>query len=565
MRLIDCCSEPLQMIDFLGRPPHAFAILSHTWDSEEVTFQAFHHLAARTVAKGWTKIEQTCLEVQRCGFNYVWIDSCCIDKTNNAELTESINSMFQWYSDAALCLVYLSDFDHSASPSEWNAMLRGARWFKRGWTLQEIVASRTVHFYDHAWRCFGTQETLRDELASITGIDAGFLSPPQQPGALDIRDLLDALPVGRRMAWAAGRQTTKLEDMAYCLIGLFDVSMPMLYGEGSEKAFFRLQEEIIHNSNDLSLFAWTAANGSNTYRGILARSPDEFASLGNLVLEQDLRFNPDYSMSNKGLRIVTFLKPIEDSEDVIMPLHCYAAEAQGKKKIHFGLILKHEGASSYVRARPHMLRELIEPTFTAGVNSIFVAKYVRRVVTTETHEDSERSTRDSASRTPGAFYFTIPGINAPIRSKRNQTVQLLQVEPRELWDAQNNVFLTRGLRSFVAFLRFNVGAASLGPVVLICGFAENVSPWAVLDDTYGELYEATIHKDFAKMGKIGAKRGSLNNRSQIMYGVSTAYNERARLVSVQLQCDQAVHNQELTLRLDLEFKRGSAAFGLLFG
>ncbi|KAI4906583.1 hypothetical protein J4E90_010477 [Alternaria incomplexa] len=356
--------------------------------------------------------------------------------------------MPRWYSDAALCLVYLSDFDNSASPSDRNAMLRGARWFKRGWTLQEIVASRTVHFYDHAWCCFGTQETLRDELASITGIDAGFLSPPQQPGALEIRDLLDALPVGRRMAWAAGRQTTKPEDMAYCLIGLFDVSMPMLYGEGAEKAFFRLQEEIIHNSNDLSLFAWTAANGSSTYRGILARSPDEFASLGNLVLEQDLRFNPDYSMSNKGLRVITVLIPTEDSEDVIMPLHCYTAEVQGKRKVYLGVILKHEGASSYVRARPQILGELITPTSTAGGNSIFVARNVRKTVAT--------GTLNGASRTPNAFYFTIPSINAPIRSRPHKTVKLLEVEPRELWDAQNNVFLTRGLRNFTAFLRFHV-------------------------------------------------------------------------------------------------------------
>ncbi|KAI4933260.1 hypothetical protein J4E85_003665 [Alternaria conjuncta] len=455
--------------------------------------------------------------------------------------------MFQWYSDAALCLVYLSDYDNAASSSDRNEMLWGARWFKRGWTLQEIVASRIVHFYDHAWRCFGTQETLRDELASITGIDAGFLSPPQQPGALEIRDLLDALPVGRRMAWAAGRQTTKPEDMAYCLIGLFDVSMPMLYGEGAEKAFFRLQEEIIHNSNDLSLFAWTAANGSSTYRGILARSPEEFASLGNLVLEQDLRFNPDYSMSNKGLRIVTFLKPTEDSEDVIMPLHCYTAEVQGKRKVHLGVILKHEGASSYVRARPHMLGELITPTSTAGGNSIFVAKYVRKAVAT--------GTLNGASRTPDAFYFTIPSVNAPIRSKRHKTVRLLEVEPRELWDAQNNVFLTRGLRNFTAFLRFNVNpdvsSDRTGEVVLICGFAENVSPWVLLDDQYGELFRATLHKDFQAMGRIGVKGLSFRNRSQTM-DVNSG-GGRSRLAKVHLRCDQAVHNKELTLKLDLEF------------
>jgi len=166
------------------------------------------------------------------------------------------------------------------------------------------------------------------------------------------------------------------------------------------------------------------------------------------VLEQDLRFNPDYSMSNKGLRIVTFLKRTEDSEDVIMPLHCYTAEVQGKRKVYLGVILKHEGASSYVRARPQILGELITPTSTAGGNSIFVARNVRKTVAT--------GTLNGASRTPNAFYFTIPSINAPIRSRPHKTVKLLEVEPRELWDAQNNVFLTRGLRSFVAFLRFHV-------------------------------------------------------------------------------------------------------------
>jgi len=341
----------------------------------------------------------------------------------------------------------------------------------------------------------------------------------------------------------------------------------MLYGEGAEKAFFRLQEEIIHNSNDLSLFAWTAANGSSTYRGILARSPDEFASLGNLVLEQDLRFNPDYSMSNKGLRIDTFLKPTQDSEDVIMPLHCYAAEAQGKKKPQLGLFLKHEGASSYVRARPQMLGELIEPTSTAGGNSIFVTKYVRKVVATETREDSARGTLENPSRTPGAFYFTIPSINAPIRHKYNSSMKLLEAEPRELWDAQNHVFLTRGLRSFAGFLKFHVASVSTGLVVLICGFAENVSPWVVLDDQYGDLlFPATLHKDFQTMGKIGPKTGSLRNRSQILHAPNpAAIGGRARLVSVKLRCEQAVHNEELTLRLDLEFSKGSAVFGLLFG
>jgi hypothetical protein len=181
MRLIDCRSDSLQMQEFIDRPPFPFAILSHTWDSEEVNFQAFNNVATRTAAKGWTKIEQTCREAKRCGFDYVWIDSCCIDKTNNAELSESINSMFQWYSEAELCLVYLDDFDANVAASDRDAMLRQARWFSRGWTLQEIVAARAANFYDGAWNQLGTRSSLRDELTSITKIDANVFFPSQNP------------------------------------------------------------------------------------------------------------------------------------------------------------------------------------------------------------------------------------------------------------------------------------------------------------------------------------------------------------------------------------------------
>jgi hypothetical protein len=563
MRLIDCRGDSLRMQEFIGRPPLPFAILSHTWDSEEVNFEAFNDIATRTVAKGWPKIEQTCREAQRCGFDYVWIDSCCIDKTNNAELSESVNSMFQWYSEADLCLVYLSDFDANAAANDRVAMLPRARWFSRGWTLQEIVAARSANFYDGTWCHFGTRESLRDELASITNIDAEIFSPPQDPDAVGIRDLLGAIPVGRRMAWAASRQTTRPEDMAYCLIGLFQVSMPMLYGEGGEQAFTRLQEEIIRDNNDLSIFAWRAKD-SSTHRGILARSPEEFVGLSNLKFEHDIKFNPDFSMSNKGLRINTSLKPAGDMfpGEVLMPLYCYAEGAQGENTGQLALFLKHEGASVHVRARPDMRAVPTNPIPLSSGNTIFISKRVRRAGATVIHAEHA----NVISNDLGAVYFTIPGMNAPIRSKRHTAVKLLEAEPRELWDAQNNVFLTRGLRSFTAFLKFHVPAGnhvSTGQVVVICGFTEN-KPWAILDDEYGEMFQATVRRDFNMMAEIGAPKGRFRNMERLLYTPNGPNGLKSRLASVTLQCDRLFRNEEMALVFGLEFCKGSPAFGLWF-
>lgn len=559
MRLIDCHGDLPRMEEFIGRPPQPFAILSHTWDQEEVDIQAFNNITTRTAAKGWNKIEQTCREARRCGFDYVWIDSCCIDKTNNAELSESINSMFQWYSDAELCLVYLVDFDAGAAASDRNAMLRRARWFSRGWTLQEIVAARVANFYDGAWCHFGTKSSLRNELASITNIDAEIFSPPQDPDAVGVRDLLDAMPVGRRMAWAASRQTTKPEDMAYCLIGLFQVSMPMLYGEGGEQAFIRLQEEIIRDKNDLSLFAWRSTD-SSTHRGILARSPQEFIGLSSLKLEQNIKFNPEFSMSNKGLRINTFLKPTRDtdSEAVIMPLHCYMEGNKGENMPQLGLFLKNDGASVYFRERADGFALLTVPIPISGGNKIFISKRVRGAATTVIQGEYGNAINSN----PGAVHFTIPGINAPIPSKRHHTVELLEVEPRELWDAHNNVFLTRGLRSFTAFLKFNVASTNPVQAVVICGFAENVSSWVVLDDQSGELFQATVVKDFQMMAKIGATRGNLRNREQLLHRVNPIGGGIDRAAIAKLQCDHTVRNKEKALVFSLEFHRGLTVHGL---
>lgn len=175
-------------------------------------------------------------------------DRCCIDKTSSAELSEAINSMFRWYERARVCYAYLSDVSGDANLRVDVREFVESRWFTRGWTLQELVAPKSVLFYSkrgRGWHFLGSKEDLCDHISNITGIDTDTLY-----GAG-----LELASVARKMSWASQRETTRIEDTAYCLLGIFDVNMPLLYGEG-EKAFLRLQEEILRSSYDYSLFAW---------------------------------------------------------------------------------------------------------------------------------------------------------------------------------------------------------------------------------------------------------------------------------------------------------------------
>ncbi|KIN08755.1 hypothetical protein OIDMADRAFT_69002, partial [Oidiodendron maius Zn] len=224
-----------------------YAILSHTWGFEEITFQDI--TGDKTIIQhkaGFNKVRDSCRQARADGYAYIWIDTCCIDKTSSAELSEAVNSMYQWYKDSAICYAYLSDqpfyaedgMQYSSSPSF-------SRWFSRGWTLQELLAPAKLQFFDKSWNSIGMKEDHMNVISVITNIDLFALNGG------DLR----RLSIARRMSWAANRQTTRIEDMAYCLLGIFGINMPLLYGEGA-KAFIRLQEEILKISNDQSLFAW---------------------------------------------------------------------------------------------------------------------------------------------------------------------------------------------------------------------------------------------------------------------------------------------------------------------
>ncbi|KAK6073224.1 HET domain-containing protein [Seiridium cupressi] len=306
-------TDTLKLKNVINPEPGSCAILSHTWREEEISFQDFRDTDKAKAMMDFGKIKKTCELALDRDIPYAWIDTCCIDKTSSAELSEAINSMFTWYHNAAVCFVYLSDLGPSSEPTV--VALRRCRWFSRGWTLQELIAPTNVQFYNSHWQPVATKTEIPKELMEVTGINE--LAIIFRDRGTDVREVLRSLPVSIKMSWAASRVTTRPEDMAYCLLGLFDINMPILYGEG-ERAFIRLQEAICGQTNDLSLFAWTAAPAASSvpstpYRRILAHHPREFGEQPNKLSPERHSFNLsvwgfdfqhcDFTITNRGLQM----------------------------------------------------------------------------------------------------------------------------------------------------------------------------------------------------------------------------------------------------------------------
>ena len=286
-------------------PP--YAVLSHTWGGEEVTFQEMTLSSSSTSYEskaGFSKIRGCCARALADGLSYVWVDTCCIDKASSAELSEAINSMFRWYQQARICYAYLVDVPanpdrHADVYHEHYAAYQACRWFTRGWTLQELLAPADVHFFDAGWHPIGSKIANLGAIEKITGIGRRFLR--------DAGELRYA-SVAQRMAWAADRRTTRSEDQAYCLLGIFGINMPLLYGEGGPRSFVRLQEEIMRESDDQSLFAWglgSALDEPGYAGGLFATSPRLFAGCAGIVFWGQLATQrpAHYFLTNKGLRI----------------------------------------------------------------------------------------------------------------------------------------------------------------------------------------------------------------------------------------------------------------------
>ncbi|KAI9784183.1 MAG: hypothetical protein M1839_002689 [Geoglossum umbratile] len=244
------------LVEFVGKNIPCYAVLSHTWgpDDEEVTFNDLVNGAGKSKA-GYRKIRFCGMQAANDHLRFFWVDTCCIDKSSSAELSEAINSMFRWYQDAARCYVYLSDVSVSTSDGDnkfsrrWKPAFKKSRWFTRGWTLQELIAPVLVEFFSVEGERLGDKKSLEQTLHEITGIATQALrgSP------------LSYFSTSERISWAAKRQTKREEDAAYSLLGIFSIHMSLTYGEGGQNAWSRLLKKI-KDSNSINL---PIANGAS--------------------------------------------------------------------------------------------------------------------------------------------------------------------------------------------------------------------------------------------------------------------------------------------------------------
>jgi hypothetical protein len=397
MRLINTDPDRMVLKHFLGTEIPPYAILSHCWGSaeDEVTFQQFQAGQNRD-SPGHQKIVECCRIARSQGLEWAWVDTCCIDKTSSAELSESINSMFTWYERAVVCYAFLESLDiriehattidaiptisvvpadlhletrrgaaYNSGPSRSayasvdvvepsigpsfersqsldsaipmrrlssdgsasnhpllrtreilssgnltaealavegstrhvrSSPLPATRWFERGWTLQELLAPKQLLFFDSLLTYLGTRSDFATSISQIVGIDVEYLNG---------KTSLEHACIAQKMSWAAPRQTTRPEDIAYCLLGLFEIQLPLLYGEGEKNAFRRLQEAVIAQSEDDSIFAWKSASPET--RGLLAERPSEFALSRRVRRKSHLEQTLPFRVTNLGIELSCFI------------------------------------------------------------------------------------------------------------------------------------------------------------------------------------------------------------------------------------------------------------------
>jgi hypothetical protein len=360
-----------------------YAILSHTWgdDDEEVTFKDLTKLPREQLVlkKAYEKVEKCCTKALAMGLKWVWIDTVCIDHTSSAELSEAINSMYQWYRQSAVCYAYLSDVDSiegNLLPDRtvdqedfWRKSPFGqARWFTRGWTLQELLAPRNMQFYNKHWEYVGSKYDLKTPISMVTGIDEYGLFIPD----------LSVLSVAHRMSWAAGRKTTRSEDIAYCLLGIFNINIPLLYGEGQVRAYGRLQEEIMRRTEDHSIFAWSGkgTDFGNDMVGFLAPHPSAFR-YGKVDLCELPRDVEPLSITGRGIRAeMPLIRRESRGGNYLAVIGCYKS---GSSERYYAIPVSRVKKSSdiYRRRLPELQTVSINEAKNATLSTMFLLRHSR--------------------------------------------------------------------------------------------------------------------------------------------------------------------------------------------
>lgn len=367
MRLINVNSMRLESFDSEPLPP--YAVLSHTWgrEEDELSYSDVCHGRFNTHSRGLAKLRGCRMQALRHRLEYVWIDTCCIDQANAVEVTEAINSMFRWYQNASVCYVYLSEL---ASPYDFQGLpkdLPVTSWFRRGWTLQELLAPKRLEFYDMRWRLVGDRSRLASIIEGITGIPLEFLTEPRA---------LSEASIAQRMSWAARRVTRREEDTAYCLLGIFNVAMPMIYGEGKIGAFARLQREILREMGDDSILAWGLGSADldtdsadSLSAGALAQSPSDFAGCGQVVACSPYRYALG-PVDSRGFVEANVILDMSGGQ-LFGILMCGLSRDEGQA---IGVPLHEESPGWYIRPRRRAPKELRIPEEAQGPMPVKISK-----------------------------------------------------------------------------------------------------------------------------------------------------------------------------------------------
>lgn len=349
--------EILEIIEKRGKAIPPYAILSHTWSSNADDEVLFSDVVNGTCYKkpAYSKLKKAMQRARLDGYDWLWIDTCCIDKTSSAELSENINSMYSYYAKSQKCYAYLADVTDTNIAIEPRSPFpfQHTRWWERGWTLQELLAPLQLEFFNADWVSLGYKHNLAEAVSQISGIPRQHLTGKWP---------VEHASIARRMSWAARRTTTREEDIAYSLIGIFGVNMPMLYGEGGIKAFVRLQEEILRCNEDQSLFAWFKSDQNNDvcHHGLLADSPKDFASAGNIIPYIETGEHAPATMTPRGLNITFPVSPTAE-QTVIAALQCPVPARHQRDWLAVHLRRLPTGRNQYTRVRTGTLAWVSKP------------------------------------------------------------------------------------------------------------------------------------------------------------------------------------------------------------
>ena len=355
MRLLT--TDTIELEDFLGPPSRPYAILSHVWNKpEEVRYEDLL-LGNQKNGYGYLKILKLC-KIAKNGhpglfdaLEYAWIDTCCINTRETGEQSSAFYSMYKWYEDSKVCLVFLPDVKASCLPENMIGVRQQpgcaafveedflrSKWFTRGWTLQELLAPRTVLFYNSDFQFIG----CKSRYTNIGLFDLFLRATGTQESVLSLGLRSTSTCIAQRMSWASYRETTEPEDVAYCLLGIFDIRMSLYYGEGAIEAFSRLQQKIIKKYLDESIFAWKLESEAEMTYGIrsnfLAATPKAFANCHNISIETNRKGRPSSLVKKPGglefeMRLPPSFRPRRKTQwFCIYPLACMLVSDGGERR-----------------------------------------------------------------------------------------------------------------------------------------------------------------------------------------------------------------------------------------